>query len=145
MVLPIPPGELVRLAIRQIASGFDLVTVTNTGEGPFTIHSVGIWFPALAMGYDFGPSDLMSDEHPFPGYPVTIASGAAATYPILIGNMVWALEQKRNQCVDFVYYAESDHNTRHASPQVRIDAYLRALESNPLARHGPSDGGVFQA
>jgi hypothetical protein len=145
MVLPIPSDESVLLSIRQIREGFDLVTIENTDDWPFTIHSVGIWFPALSMGYDFGPSRRMSKGQPFPGYPVTLAPGEQVTYPILVGNIVWALEARQDQVVDFTYYAESDHNTRHESAPVRVEAYLRALDPNPLARATPPDGSVFQA
>lgn len=72
MVRSIPPGEPVSISIRQIREGFDLVTI-NTGDVPLTIHSVGIWFPALSVGYDFGPS-RRSKDHEFPGFPVTIAT-----------------------------------------------------------------------
>jgi hypothetical protein len=137
-------AESVRFTIVQIREGFDLVSITNSGDGPLTIDSVGIWFPALSMGLDFGPSRI-SRRHPFPGYPVTIAPGETVTYPINVGEIANALEEKQDRIVDFTYYAGTDRNTRHDSAPVSVEEYLRALDPNPLARKIPSDGGVFQA
>jgi hypothetical protein len=144
MVLPIPPGESLVLSIRQIPEGFELVTIENTGDGPLTINSVGIWFPALSMGYDFGPSRI-SKDHPFPGYPVTIAPGETVTYPINIGEITRGLTEKNGRITDFTFYTGTDHNTRHSSAAISVSACLRAPEPNPMARKTPPDGGVFQA
>ena len=141
---PIPPGESVDISIRQIPEGFDLVTIENTGDDPLTIDSVGIWYPGLSMGHDFGAT-VMPVDHPFPGYPVTLAPRESAIYPILVGNIAWSLEKRQGTVVDFVYYAGTDHNTRHVSDPVSVEAYLRALDPNPLARPTPLDGGLFQA
>jgi hypothetical protein len=144
MVCPIPPGESVTISIRQILEGFDLVTITNIGDGALAITSVGIWYPALSMGHDFGATRMPAD-YPFPGYAVTLAPGEVVTYPILVSNIVWSLEERQGQVVDFVYYVGTDHNTRHVSEPVSVEAYLRALDPNPLARTTLPDGGVFQA
>jgi hypothetical protein len=136
--------ESIRFSIEQIPEGFDLVTIENTGDGPITLDSVGIWFPALSMGYDFGPSRI-SKHHPFPGYPVTIAPGESVTYPINVGEIYTALKEKQDRIIDFCYFASSDHNTHHYSAPVSVEAYLRALDPNPLTRKTLPSGGVFQA
>lgn len=136
--------ESLRFAIRQIREGFDLVTIDNTGDAPLTITSVGIWFPALKMGYDFGPSRI-SRRHPFPGYPVTVDPGEAVTYPIAAGEIYNALITKQDQITDFCYFASTEVTLDHYSAPVSVASYLRALDPNPLTRKTPPDGGVFQA
>lgn len=136
--------ESVRFSIQQIREGFELVAITNTGESAITITSVGIWFPALSMGYDFGPSRI-SKDHPFPGYPVSVAPAVAITYPINVGEIYNALKEKQDRITDFCYFATTVITIRHYSAPVSVEEYLRALDLNPLARKTPPTGGVFQA
>ena len=136
--------ESVRFSIQQIREGFDLVAITNTGESAITITSVGIWFPALSMGSDFGPSRI-SKKHPFPGYPLTVAPAESIIYPINVGEISNALQEKQDRITDFCYFATTEVTIRHYSEPVSVEAYLRALDPNPLARMTPPTGGVFQA
>ena len=66
-------------------------------------------------------------------------------YPILVGNIVWALQERQGKVVDSVYYVGTNHHTRHGSDPVSVEAYLRALDPNPLARLTLPDGGLFHA
>jgi hypothetical protein len=136
--------ESVHFSIRRIREGFELVSIENTGACAITITSVGIWFPALSMGSDFGPSRI-SKKHPFPGYPVTVAPSESIIYPINVGEIYNALKEKQDRITDFCYFATTEVTIRHYSESVSVEAYLRALDPNPLARKTPPTGGVFQA
>ena len=130
--------DTVRISVRYSSEGFALVAIKNGGDEPVTLTMVGIWLPAVAMGWDFGPSRACR-EHSYPGLPYELPSGVTVIFPI---NLV----EKQSEVRDFVYFATNGRARDFYSRPVAVQSFLRAIDDTPHgAPHLPHDESVFQA
>lgn len=78
---PATPDDILHVSASYSGEGFALVAIENHGGQPVTLTMVGIWLPAAAMGWDFGPSRACK-AHPYAGLPYALAPGATGIFPI---------------------------------------------------------------
>ena len=114
--------DTVRISVRYSSEGFALVAIKNGGDEPGTRTKVGIWLPAVAMGWDFGPSRACR-EHSYPGLPYELPSGVTVIFPINLVDMYVKLVEKQSEVRDFVYFATNDR------PRISIRGRLRSSHS----------------
>ena len=88
---------------------------------------------------DVANATVMPFGHLYPGFPVTLAPGERVTYPILVGNIVWSLQERQGQVVDFVYYV-APTTTRDMS---LIPSALRLICVRWIPIPWPDQGWLF--